>query len=51
MKFSQSHRELGPQVNFTPPCNYYDPNLSHQSVLTGSLAGPTLPKEQTFFGL
>jgi hypothetical protein len=53
MKFGNSQRELNPANQFTPPCNYYDPHRisSNKNVLTGTLAGPSVIKEQACFGL
>ena len=50
MKFCQSERTLQQEHKYTPPCNYYQPANHDNKIKTGSLFGPTLPKEQPNFG-
>ncbi len=51
MKFSNSERTLHPDPNYTPPPNYYNLSIQKHKILTGTLNGPSLAKEDVSFGL
>lgn len=51
MKFSHSQRTLHQEDKYTPPPNYYQLNAEKSKIMTGSLNGPSLAKEDASFGL
>lgn len=51
MKFNHSERTLHPDPNYTPPPNYYNLTTEKNKIVTGSLNGPSVVREDASFGL